>query len=88
MVKAMTKQDLENWLVSRGYSKDKYGNYQKNKDGKVYRYKLQATSVRYEVQITLTDWNDKPKHEWLRIKSGYYKNLSLNPETKLLCGLR
>ena len=75
----MKREELENWLISKGYKKDKFGNYQKTSDkGTVTRFKMQANSVRYEKQVMIVDHN-----EWMRLASGYYKNLSLTPEGKL-----
>ena len=74
----MTKQELENWLTSKGYSRDKFGHYQKTVGISTVRYKMQANSVRYESQARIVDHN-----EWLRIASGYYKNLFITPEGKL-----
>ncbi len=75
----MTKQELENWLISKGYSQDKFGHYQRtNIDGSIVRFKMQANSARYEKQARIVDHN-----EWLRLALGYYKNLSITPEGKL-----
>ncbi len=74
----MIRQDLENWLSSRGYIKDQFGHYHKTLNGKEYRFKMQDNSARYELQARIVDHN-----EWLQIKSGYYKNLSITPEGKL-----
>ncbi len=75
----MTKTELTQWLESKGFKQDSYGHYQKtDPSGKVYRFKIQDTSVRYEAQIRLDGTQySKPKNEWLRIRSNYYKNLSL-----------
>jgi hypothetical protein len=75
----MTKQDFINWVISKGYTKDSYGHYQKTSDkGTTTRFKIQANSVRYEHKEVIVDHN-----EWLRSASGYYKNLSITPEGKL-----
>ena len=74
----MTKQELENWLINKGYSKDKFGHYQKTIGETTVRYKMQAFSVRYERQARIVAHN-----EWLRLASGYYKNLSITLEGKL-----
>ena len=75
----MKRQELENWLISKGYSKDKFGHYQiTDNGGTTYRFKMQTNSTRYEKQAYIVDNN-----EWLRIMSGYYKNLSITPEGKL-----
>ena len=74
----MTKQELENWLISKGYSKDKFGHYQRTINRITTRFKMQANSARYEKKAEIVDHN-----EWLRLASGYYKNLSITPEGKL-----
>ena len=74
----MTRQELENWLIGRGYVKNQFGHYHKTLNGKEYRFKMQDNSTRYERQARIVDHN-----EWLRIKSGYYKNLSITPDDNL-----
>lgn len=75
----LTKDLLGNWLSDKGYSRDKFGHYQKTSDkGTVTRFKMQANSVRYEKQVKIVDHN-----EWMKLASGYYKNLSITPEGKL-----
>ena len=75
----MNKQDFINWVISKGYKKDTYGHYQNTSvKGTVTRFKIQANSARYERKAQIVDHN-----EWLRIASGYYKNLSITPEGKL-----
>jgi hypothetical protein len=83
----MTKQELINWLLSRGYVKDTYGNYRKPNDTNYsnYRFKLNPTSVRHEKQIHFeaTQYS-KASHEWMRLRSAYYKNLSVTADGKLV----
>jgi len=75
----MIKQKFIDWVVSKGYTKDSYGHYQKTSDaGTVTRFKIQASSVRYERKAHIVDHN-----EWLRSASGYYKDLSITHEGKL-----
>ena len=75
----MTKQEFIDWVISKGYKKDTYGHYQRTSDkGTVTRFKIQATSARYERRARIVDHN-----EWLRVASGYYKSLSITPEGKL-----
>uniref|UniRef100_A0A6M3JN62 Uncharacterized protein n=1 Tax=viral metagenome TaxID=1070528 RepID=A0A6M3JN62_9ZZZZ len=75
----MTKQEFIDWAISKGYTRDSYGHYQKTSDkGTITRFKIQANSVRYERKALIVDHN-----EWLRSTSGYYKNLSITPEGKL-----
>ncbi len=55
-------------LDSQGYVKDSYGNYKKTEGQDVYRYKFEKTCLRKEV---------KGSFGWIRIVSGYYKDLSI-----------
>ena len=65
-----------NQLKDKGYSVDRFGHAKKEKDGKVYRYKFQATNVRYEVQIIHDATRYSPAlKEWMRLKSIPYKNI-------------
>lgn len=74
----MTRQELEQWTVRHGYVKDRYGHYQRQTENRsVRRIKLSRVSVRLEV---------KSGHGWVRLRSGYYKNISLNDNDQL-CGL-
>ena len=74
----MKREELENWLISKGYSKDKFGHYQKTIKGTVTRFKMQSNSARYEKKAEIVDHN-----EWMKLASGYYKSLSITPEGKL-----
>ncbi len=74
----MTREQLENWLLGKGYLKDKFGHYQKQKGDITYRFKLSSISARYERQAYIIDHN-----EWIRIGSGYYKNLHITSASKL-----
>lgn len=75
----MDKAALEQWLIRHGYTKDKFGHYQKQfTNGDVIRMKLSNTSVRRERKAKIIDHN-----EWIRLSSSYYKNLSLTPDDKL-----
>ena len=75
----MTKQQFIDWAKSKGWKQDKFGHLQKETNEIYYRFKLSNIAVRYEKQITFSDG----KHEWIRITSGYYKDLSINSEGKL-----
>ena len=89
MAKKLTKQAIINWATGRGWKLDKYGHLQKEfrgKDGetKQYRYKLSNTAMRYEVQVHHDGGQyGKPSNEWLRLRSGYYKDLHITEEGKL-----
>ena len=75
----MTKEEFIAWAIGKGWHIDRYGHLQKILDGKHYRIKIGKTSVRYESMITFSDG----KNEWARLRSGYYKNLSLTSDDKL-----
>lgn len=75
----MTNQELITWLESKGYTKDTYGHYQKTIIEQSYRFKLQDISVRKEVQLANSDGS----HRWIRLLSGYYKDLSINDKGQL-----
>lgn len=75
----MTKQELEQWLIRHNFKLDKFGHYQKqNSNGDTIRIKLSSVSARYEKKARICDHN-----EWIRMQSGYFKDLSLSPEDKL-----
>ncbi len=74
----MKKEQLEIWLVSKGFTRDTFGHYRKEINGNIYRFKLSNIAARYEKQIHVVDHN-----EWIRIASGYYKDLSITSENKL-----
>jgi len=84
----MTIEQLKAWFVSRGYSQDKYGHFQKvlqntpTQDTKsiTYRYKIQDISIRKEVKCDYADGS----HGWVRIASGYINKLSLNDKNQLV----
>lgn len=80
----MTKEQLEQWAERHGFQKDKWGYYQKSADGKEYRLKLSSIAVRYEVKIHHDgDKYSPPSNEWVRLQSGYFKDLTITPDDKL-----
>jgi hypothetical protein len=83
----LTKTELTQWLLTKNYKPDKFGHYQKtleiNGQSKTYRYKIQDISTRYEVKIKYSDGHS----DWLRLASGYYKDLSINDKQQI-CGLK
>ena len=71
----ITKSQLEQWALRHGFCLDNYGHYQKvTTEGKIYRLSFNKLAVRYEVKI---------QNEWVRISSGYYKNISISSDDKL-----
>ena len=85
----MEKISLEQWLISKGYEKDSFGHYKKTKLAKngnmeLYRYKLGKYSARYKVRVNHEAGQySAASHSWLRLRSNYYKHLSINADNKL-----
>ena len=74
------EQQLKDFLESKGWKKDSYGHYQKTEsNGREYRFKFNDISVRYELKIHHAGTQySKPSSEWMRLKSGYFKDLSVS----------
>jgi len=66
-------EQIKKLLISYGYTQDTYGNFKKQKDGELYRYKFQSASLRKEVQYKRSDGVSA----WVRLSSNYYNNLSI-----------
>lgn len=71
----MTRIELIDWARSKGWTLDIYRHLKKEKNNRKYRIKLQRISARYEVKCF---------DRWVRICSGYYKDLTLNEKNQLL----
>lgn len=88
----MTKKDLNHienlraWALRHGYKKSSRTDaYEKElPGGGKLRLKFNKTSLRMEKQIRYTDGIS----DWVRIRSGYYKNIGITPENDKLGGLR
>ena len=74
-------EDITNLLVSHGYELTKYGTYQKlNKQtGKMVRYKFTKIGLRKEAQVIFDDGSKS----WVRLNSGYLKDLYITEDRKL-----
>ncbi len=84
----MTKEQFITWAISKGWNLDKFGHLQKKVGDKEYRFKISNISVRYEVKVHFEGGTySGPKAEWMRLRSGYFKNLTITDEGKLM-GLR
>ena len=79
MTKKLNREAIINWATSRGWELDRYGNLQKEVNGKQYRLKLSSVAVRNEVKVNHSDGTS----EWMRLISGYYKDLFIAPDGKL-----
>jgi len=82
--KKLTKEDIIEWATKQGWVLDKYRNLQKEVGDREYRLKLSKNSVRYEVKVHHSgDTYSKPSSEWIRLRSAYYKDLSITEDGKL-----
>ena len=72
------KAAVRDLLLENGWNQDRWGHYQLAVNDKQYRMKLQDKTLRHEVRITseATAYSRK-KNEWVRIRSGYYGQLSI-----------
>lgn len=65
---AMNKAQFQRAMNGSDWTLDAYGHYKITANGKQYRLKVQATSVRYEVRVG-TSWFNKA--------SDYYKHIEI-----------
>jgi len=71
----MTRSEVVAWAESHGWTRDAWGHYQRvTPQGNRYRLKLSRIAARYEVRTEVG---------WVRLMSGYYRDLSISPEGKL-----
>jgi len=71
----MTRSEVVSWAESHGWTRDSWGHYQyETQQGKRYRLKLSRIAARYEVRTDVG---------WVRLMSGYYRDLSINADGKL-----
>lgn len=77
----MTRQDLHDWLTRHGYSPTARNTNAYVKTER-RRYRLTDLGLRFETQVIHSDGSK----EWIRIRSAYYKNLTLNDKDQL-CGM-
>jgi len=78
----MTRDQLIAWAKANGWWEDRYGHLQRTtclpggcpREVETYRLKLSSIAARYEVRTSFG---------WVRIRSGYYKNLSISADGNL-----
>ena len=76
----ITKDEFEQWAIRHGYTKDRFGHWQKTSErGSEYRWKLSKVMARHEIKVKHTDGSN----EWVRISSGYLKNLEIRSDDKI-----
>lgn len=77
----MTREEFVAWAKARGWKEDRYGHLHRmagNAEEAHYRYKISRIAVRREV---------KTSGGWVRLKSAYFKDLSVDPGTGKLVGM-
>ena len=70
----MNRDELIAWATRNGWTPDRWGHLQKETPNGTYRLKLSRIAARYET---------KTQHGWVRLRSGYYKDLQLTADGKL-----
>ena len=70
----MTRDELIRWAATQGWKLDRFGHLQKQSLNGTHRLKLSTIAARYET---------KTQHGWVRLRSGYYKDLQLTADGKL-----
>ena len=74
MNRILIRQQIIDWAIARDWKLDKWGHLQKTINNKQYRFKLSKIALRYEVKVS---------GSWLRLRSGYYKDLNIGNDNKL-----
>ena len=77
--KTLLLEKLDKVLTNNGWTVDRYNNYILESNGKKYRMKMQATSVRYELQIVYEDGSKS----WAKLRGAYLKDLSITEDGKI-----
>jgi len=74
----MTREEVANWAIRKGWRKGTRPSprllFYKDRNGEQYRLAVSKISVRYEI---------KSYDRWIRLRSGYLKDLSISREGKL-----
>jgi hypothetical protein len=70
----ITKDQLIDWATSQGWKRDRWGHLQKQLDNGAHRLKLSRIAARHEMKSAAGRF---------RIRSGYYKDLTITADGKL-----
>ena len=75
-VPMITRDQLIEWAKANGWELDRFGHLQKveHEGLRHYQLKLSRIAVRYEI---------KSHAGWVRVRSGYLKNLTITADGKL-----
>lgn len=74
---------LKELVEAHGFTKDRFGNFVKEKNGEAVRYKFGKVALRYEARIAETNPYSKSKWRWIRLRSGNYCNLEITEDNKI-----
>jgi len=75
MAHEIIKQKVTEFIKKHGWTEDRWGHYTKvKKNDKKYRYKFNKNALRYEVKLS---------HGWMRLYSGYWKNIHFTEEGRI-----
>lgn len=66
-------------LKKDGFTEDRYGNFIKTNERGKYRFKIQATSVRFESQCNHGDGSKS----WVKIRGAYLKDVMISADGKI-----
>ena len=72
--KGITKQQFLDWASRKGWTRDKWGHLHKRIGDTDYRFKVSSIAVRHEM---------KGRSGWIRLRSGYFKDLRFSDDDKL-----
>ena len=70
----ITKDQLITWATGHGWKRDRCGHLQKEFENGTHRLKLSRIAARHEI---------KTPFGWFRVRSGYYKDLTITADGKL-----
>jgi len=70
----MTREELVTWATQNGWKLDRWGHLQKECDNGTLRLKLSRIAARY---------GQATPFGWVRLHSGYYKDLHITADGKL-----
>jgi len=70
----ITKDELIKWATSQGWKLDRFGHLKKELENGTNRLKLSRIAARHEIHTPFG---------WARLRSGYYKDLSITADGQL-----
>lgn len=83
MANKITVEEIKAYMKNLGYVEDRYGNLRKESGGKIYRFKFQDISVRFEHGYH-SEIDGKLK--WVKVGGDYFKNIRWHEDGRLIIG--